>query len=265
MPKRTKLKAIRPITDATPASRRNALVVQPPMSDAQAFIAMIERAARDPAIDVAKLKELLALKNQEQTREAERAFNSAMATAQEEMRPVQRDLVNPHTRSKYASFEKLDAELRPIYTKNGFSLSFNTGLNTQDMLNVTCDVAHKAGFSRHYQLPVPIYTKGPKGNDVMTPIHATGSAITYGRRYLLLAMFNIALTDDDGAAAGGLERISDAQLLELQEMLAVPPKINEQSFCAYMGTDALINLPASKFKDAKDAISEKRKAIGSAA
>jgi hypothetical protein len=40
----------------------------------------------------------------------------------------------------------------------------------------------------------------------MTRTHATGSALTYGKRYLLIAMFNLSIADDaddDGNAAGG--------------------------------------------------------------
>ena len=51
---------------------------------------------------------------------------------------------------------------------------------------------------------MPIDTKGARGGDVMTRTHATGSALTYGKRYLLIAMFNLAIEeDDDGNAAGG--------------------------------------------------------------
>ena len=51
---------------------------------------------------------------------------------------------------------------------------------------------------------MPADGKGAQGRDVMTRTHATGSAVSYGRRYLLLMIFNIAVggEDDDGNAAG---------------------------------------------------------------
>ena len=64
---------------------------------------------------------------------------------------------------------------------------------------------------------MPADGKGAQGRDVMTRTHATGSAVSYGRRYLLLMIFNIAVggEDDDGNAAGrkvSEKLISDEQL-----------------------------------------------------
>ena len=63
----------------------------------------------------------------------------------------------------------------------------------------------------------------------MTATHAAMSAKTYGMRGLLTMIFNVALTDDDGNAAGNGGPVSDAQLLELQELLQQKPPINEKS------------------------------------
>src|SRR5437899_1653418 len=91
-----------------------------------AFLAMIERAARDPTIDVDKLDRLLQMRERENARVTEQAFNAALADAQTEMHPVAADSDNPQTRSRYASYAALDRAVRPIYTKHGFALSFNT-------------------------------------------------------------------------------------------------------------------------------------------
>ena len=51
---------------------------------------------------------------------------------------------------------------------------------------------------------MPADGKGARGNDVMTKTHATGSAVSYGMRYLLRMIFNISVGehDDDGNLAG---------------------------------------------------------------
>jgi hypothetical protein len=68
---------------------------------------------------------------------------------------------------------------------------------------VICRVSHQNGHSRTYQIDMPADGKGAKGGDVMTKTHATGSAVSYGMRYLLKMIFNIAVSDkdDDGNAA----------------------------------------------------------------
>src|SRR5690606_15862485 len=51
---------------------------------------------------------------------------------------------------------------------------------------------------------MPADGKGAKGGDVMTKTHAAGSAMSYGQRYLLKLIFNVAIgeNDDDGNSAG---------------------------------------------------------------
>src|SRR5260370_26058394 len=73
-----------------------------------AFLQMIERAARDPSIDVDKLDRLLQMRERENARLAKLAFNAALAEAQTEMQPVRADCQNDQTRSRYASHAALD-------------------------------------------------------------------------------------------------------------------------------------------------------------
>ncbi len=173
-------------------------------SPASAF----ERLARDPSVDVDKLERLLQMHERMQMRFSLEQFNAAMSAAQTEMRPVATDANNPQTRSRYASYEALDASVRPIYTRHGFGLSFNTGdCPLPEHVRVLCTVSHRAGHSEPYHIDMPADGKGAKGGDVMTRTHATGAAVSYGMRYLLKMIFNVAVGegDDDGngAAAKG--------------------------------------------------------------
>jgi hypothetical protein len=82
------------------------------------------------------------------------------------------------------------------------SLSFDTGkADEENYVRVLCTVA-LGRHERSYHIDMPADGKGAKGNDVMTKTHAVGSAVTYGRRYLLLMIFNVAIgeNDDDGNA-----------------------------------------------------------------
>ena len=172
---------------------------------------LIERVARDSSIDVDKLDRLLIMRERENARLAEQAFSAALAEAQTEMVPVVVDSTNPQTRSRYASYAALDRAVRPIYTRHGFGLSFNTddapGL---EQARVICDVCHSGGHTRRYRIDMPVDGKGARGGDVMTKTHAMGSGISYGMRYLLRMIFNLAIDqDDDGNAAGWRTQRSD--------------------------------------------------------
>lgn len=158
------------------------------------------------------IERLAALREKELDRDAEMQFNEAMNKAQAELGRVAPDLDNPQTHSKYASYAALDRVLRPIYTRNGFSLSFDSGDSaTPETVRVICYVSHRAGHTRKYQgPPMPSDGKGAKGGDVMTKTHATGAAMSYGMRYLLKYIFNVAIGQDDtDGNVGGLDDVSE--------------------------------------------------------
>ena len=113
------------------------------------------------------------------------------------MTRVSADASNPQTKSRYATYAAIDRELRPIYTGEGFSVSFDTHDAEGDNISVVAILSHKDGHSRTYQIPMPNDGKGAKGGDVMTRTHAQGAAVSYGRRYLLQSIFNVAVGEDD--------------------------------------------------------------------
>ena len=181
-------------TSATPA----------PSAQPTTMLDIIDRASRDPSVDIDKLERLIGLKREIDAGAAQREFDAAMSRAQEEMRPIRANLENPQTRSEYADYAALDRAIRPIYSRHGFSLSFGTGdTKLESHVRVVCTVAAH-GHREHPFLDMPADGKGARGNDVMTKTHATGAAITYGKRYLLGMIFNLAVTrDDDGNGADG--------------------------------------------------------------
>lgn len=145
-------------------------------------------------------------------------FDKAMQRAQSQMRRIGADAVNPQTRSKYATYAKLDGALRPIYSAEGFAVSFNTAdCPTADMARVIAYVSHEAGHTRTYQIDMPSDGKGAKGGDVMTKTHATGAAMSYGQRYLLKMIFNVAVgeTDDDGNLDARTTKVPEPELVAL--------------------------------------------------
>jgi len=152
---------------------------------------------KESAIDV--IERLAALQEKAQDRDAEMQFNEAMNAVQSELGRIAPDLTNPQTHSRYASYAALDKKIRPIYVKHGFSLSFDSGDSPiADTVRVICYVSHRAGHTRKYTgPPMPADGKGAKGGEVMSKTHATGAAMSYGARYLLKYIFNIAVGEED--------------------------------------------------------------------
>jgi hypothetical protein len=168
------------------------------LSDAMSTLDRALQNKTDPAM-VERLYDLI---DNIQMREAEKRFSADFAAAQAEMEPINADASNPQTRSRYATYAALDRAIRPIYSRHGFAPTFTTEpMIEPDMLLIVGFLGHKDGFQRRYQIPMPRETKGSRGGDVMTKTHATGSAFTYGKRYLLTAMFNLSVDDDNDGNA----------------------------------------------------------------
>lgn len=234
----------------------------PPQAEAASMMSVIARAASDPTCDLDKMERLMAMHERMQAKQAEQDFNAAMSRAQAGMGRISADAVNPQTRSAYATYGKLDSKLRPIYTREGFALSFSTGQDAPEgHVRVMCFVSHASGHTRTYQCDMPADGKGAKGNDVMTKTHAAGSAMSYGQRYLLKLIFNVAIgeQDDDGNAAGEqADYITEEQEIALRD-LAESVGADLPKFLAYMKVEALADILAKDFNKAKAALNAKGK------
>lgn len=178
-------------------------------------------------------------------------FDAAMSEAQAEMVRVAPDSDNPQTHSRYASYAALDRKIRPIYTKYGFGLSFNTvPTDKVEWVRVTCRVSHKSGWGQDYAVDMPADGKGARGGDVMSKTHAVGSATSYGMRYLLRMIFNIAVgKDDDGNGASGAPVINEEQAANLRELCeATGRKI--ETVIAMAGVSDLAHYPLAAYEEA---------------
>src|SRR5262249_44176461 len=163
----------------------------------------IERASRDPDFDVHKLGELLRMQRELVQEQAQREFNQAMAAAQTEMLPIVRDAQNPHTKSRYAKLETIDAQMRPIYTSHGFAVRFGSAPSPREgWMRIVCTVSHTGGYSEVNYLDAPPDDVGARGGSSKTGVQGVGSAVTYLRRYLLCMVFNIVLADQDDDGEG---------------------------------------------------------------
>lgn len=207
--------------------------------------------------DIDTIERLAALYEKSESRQSEIAFNAALNRAQSAMGPVAADLTNPQTKSRYASYAAIDKRVRPIYSKEGLALSFDTGESpSPDVVRVVCHVSHSSGHTRTYHVDMPSDGKGAKGGDVMTKTHATGAAMSYGMRYLVKFIFNIAVGEDD--TDGNM--VSNGELAESLDWIASAKDVQELQ---KLFTDAYKKAQAARNQGAMQAIinaKNKRKA-----
>lgn len=121
----------------------------------------------------------------------------ALIKAQKEMAPLLKDTKGNY--GKYATLASVQDVCLPALGNHGIAVFQDVTADWNDnkvTVIIGCELYHAAsGESAIQKLPlVPVKTD-PQG---------IGSAITYGRRYLLMAMAGIAPEDDDGNAASGV-------------------------------------------------------------
>jgi hypothetical protein len=220
---------------------------------------IMELAARKD-INPEMFDRLVAWQEREVARQAEIAYNAAMNAAQAEIQPVARKTENSQTKSFYAKLEAIDAEIRPIYLKHGFSLEYDTVPPiAPGQIRVACRCSHRDGHSRMFYREAPVDMLGPKGSAVKTALHGGGSTETYLRRYLTTGIFNVVFKADDDGVLGGMRFITAEQVTELEALIA-ETKTDVDRYCQVMGVARVENIEAGGLAAARNMLLAKRKA-----
>lgn len=218
------------------------------------MLSMFDRFVTNPDISLDRLKELMEMHKEMQANIARADFMRAMSSAQGEMKAVLVDKENKQTNSKYASYAALDNVIRPVYSKFGFSVTFDTAdCGKEDHVRIIAEVSN-AGHTKHHHVDMPCDGKGAKGGDVMTKTHAMKSAVTYGKSTLLQMIFNIAVTtdkindDDDGNAAGGGPALIDADQAATLNDKIVATNSSLKSFLDIAGAPSVEEIRADRYE-----------------
>lgn len=122
---------------------------------------------------------------------------TALAKAQSEIEGAKKDAENPGFKrdgknSTYADLASVWDAIREPLTKNGLSIT-QWPRTVDSGVEIDTVLAHASGQWMSSTLWMPV-------GQTMT-VHTVGSAITYGRRYALMAVAGVAPVDDDGNAA----------------------------------------------------------------
>ena len=161
------------------------------------IISSLERIACNPDADINKLERLWEMQQQETARGAKMAYNAAMAGLQSKMPVIAKNgaiVVNGVERSKYSKYEDIMRVISPLLNEFGISISFETEF-PQGAMKIIGEISHSMGHSKKTDILLPIDSSGSKNG-----VQAVGSTTSYGMRYVLKLMLNIAdgQTDDDG-------------------------------------------------------------------
>src|SRR3990167_3080159 len=165
-----------------------------------ALMVIINRAANDPAFDVAKLDHLLQVKERWEKEEARKAFVSALTAFKSDPPEIfkNKTVSFKDVEYMYASLDNVSIAIGPSLSKHG--LYHRGSIDRSDTwVKETCILMHIAGHSESLSMRSVSDQSGSKN-----AIQALGSTVKYLERYTLLALTGMAVQDqddDDGAAS----------------------------------------------------------------
>jgi len=176
--------------------------------ESAALISMIERAARDPAVDIEKMERLFSMHERMTAQRSRTAYFAAMAEMQPKLPIIdKRGEISRRAKddsgtkqaakpTKYAKWEDVVEAITPILSAHGFSLSFR--IEQDQRVKVTAVLGHREGHAEETSMSLGIDDSGAKNN-----IQGWGSSVSYGKRYTAFALLNIVARgeDDDGNKA----------------------------------------------------------------
>lgn len=122
------------------------------------------------------------------------ALSSALSKAQGEIEGAVKDKQNPAFRSRYADLGAVWDAIRAPLAKHGLSVVQMPHSADPTSFCLVTRLMHSSGEWLEGDYPLNPTKHDPQGY---------GSAITYARRYALMAVLGVAPEDDDGNAASG--------------------------------------------------------------
>lgn len=225
------------------------------------FLEMISQASRDPSVSVEKLERLMAMKERYDSIQAEVEFKAAFSRVQEKMPTITkhgRIMVKGQVRSTYAPYDDIDKEIRPIYTAEGFSLSFDSqftpnphSATAPGSLTITVKINHRLGHSETRSVALPI-----DRNEYRTGVQDLKSTVSFGMRVATIMLFNIITVDEDNDGQNKTEPITTEQKNQILDLI-MDRNADEAKFCKYMDVQKVDEITQDRFQMAINALQNK--------
>ena len=226
------------------------IIVRDETSQPDVMLNMIDRVCTSPDFDISKMEKLIEMRNQELTRQARIAYSASFADMQCHM-PEIKETTQGHN-YKYAAFEDIIRQLRPILQEHGFAVTF--AISQEDKtVSVTATLLHRDGHSEKTSISLPHETSGSKN-----AVQAVGSTVSYGKRYTLTSLLNIATCGEDNDASSGSQFITYEQAGLINKILD-DTESNKQQFLEYLKAPSVPQILARDYNKTMAVLNKKKK------
>lgn len=209
--------------------------------------ALIVRGMNDPSFDVDKLERLMALMERKEAQSRKEAYDAALLRVQMAApRIAQHGLMDRGTGGKipYAKREDIDAVMRPIYQREGFTVTWTGPTGDDGKIHVI------GKFSAHGHSELHEWICGPDASGGKTGPQAVSSTISYGKRQISKMVWDIIEEglDKNGAKRQDVEPITQSQADDVRSQLE-EIKADMGRFNKLFGVTKLEDLKAGQLKE----------------
>lgn len=184
-------------------------------STGELLAAVVQQGITPASVEV--MERLCALREREEKRNAEREFAAAFVNLQREIPTIQGARPIPdkqgNVKFRYANFDDIDAIVRPICLRNGFTYAFHESAIGEGRVTVVMTLTHSGGHTRQVPYSCRIGSGPPGANESQ----ADGSGHTYAQRGAIESGLALRIVGarEDAKNIGG--PISAEKAIELSE------------------------------------------------
>ena len=176
---------------------------------------------------------------------------NALCNAQSQMGGAVKDSANPFFKSSYADLTAVIKAIKQPFADNGLSYT-QFPVSNENGVGVSTRLMHVSGQWLEMEYTLPTVKKDPQ---------ASGSAITYARRYALQSIAGIPTADDDAESAmlrgDDKKIISDDQIIAIKKLLD-DTGADSEKFCKWMKVRSVDQILAMHFDRAVAALEAKK-------
>lgn len=226
----------------------------------ESIMLIMERMAKNKEVDTTKLAQIREFGEAMLADQRRTAFDAALAAMQPDLPTITaRGTIEIRAKTssgerdgkllqstKYAKWEDINDTIKPVLSRHGFNLRFETGLAPDGRVMVT-GILSGHGHREQSVFVLPHDATGSKN-----AVQAIGSSTSYGKRYAASALLNITSRgeDDDGVASG--EPVDDSPRLSQAQIDALIEKCEavgctRQRFLKWVPAERFEDIPAHAF------------------
>jgi len=152
---------------------------------------------------------------------------NALCNAQSQMGGAVKDSANPFFKSSYADLTSVIKAIKQPFADNGLSYT-QFPVSNENGVGVSTRLMHVSGQWLEMEYTLPTVKKDPQ---------ASGSAITYARRYALQSIAGIPTADDDAESAmlrGDDKKVITAYQVTVIDDLLAETGSDKDKFCKWL-------------------------------